>query len=270
VILEAGMNYFEIIKLKKIPVICNIPHSSINVPSKFKKNFVISGQELINEAKKLSDLYAEFLFSGLLEEYGGIISKISRIVVDAERFKNDKKEAMSRAGMGAIYEKNENGEIIRKINKTDRQVLISKIYQPYHLALKELTSDCLLKFGECLILDCHTFSSKPRPYELDKNRNRSDICLGTDKFHTPENLKRAFFKNFKKGGFSVKYNSPFTGTIVPETYYRKDKKVYSIMIEINRKLYMEEEKFLRNKNFNAVSNKICRIIKDARDSFYGK
>jgi N-formylglutamate amidohydrolase len=264
------MRYFEITKIKKIPVICNIPHSSVNIPSKFKKNFLISDRQLLNEAKKLGDLYAEFLFSELLQDYGGIISKVSRLVVDTERFKEDEKEAMSRVGMGAIYEKNEDGKIIRKIDETSRQILMNEIYQPYHLALEKLISACLSKFGKCLILDCHTFSSKPRPYEFDKNGNRSDICLGTDEFHTPENLKRAFFENFKKGGFSVKCNSPFEGTIVPEKYYHKDEKVYSIMIEINRKLYMEEGKFLKNKNFSAVSNKICQIIKDACNSFYGK
>lgn len=261
------MRYFEIKKFKRIPVICNIPHGSVNIPSKFKKNFIISDRELQNEAKKLGDLYADFLFSKLLEDYGGIISKVSRLVVDTERFKDDKKEAMSSVGMGAIYEKNEDGKIIRKINETSRQILIDEIYQPYHLALEKLTNACLSKFGKCLILDCHTFPSEPKPYELDKATNRPDICLGTDEFHTPENLKSAFFENFKKGGFLVKYNSPYSGTIVPEAYYHKNEKVYSIMIEVNRKLYMEEGKFLRNKNFSAVSNKICQIIKGACNSF---
>jgi N-formylglutamate amidohydrolase len=264
------MKYFEIIKLKEIPVICNIPHGSINIPSKFKKDFIISDQELEIEAKKLGDLYAELLFSGLLAEYGGIISKVSRIVVDTERFEDDEKETMSKVGMGAIYTKNENGEVIRKTDKESQQSLISEIYQPYHLALADLIGDCLSKFGKCLILDCHTFPSKPRSYEFDKSKNRPDICLGTDKFHTPENLKMVFSEKFKKSSFSVKYDNPFSGTMAPKEYYRKNKNISSIMIEVNRKLYMDEEKFSRNTNFDAVSDKICTIIKEACNSFYAK
>jgi len=254
---------FEIIKLKKDPIICNIPHSSVNIPPEFKKDFVISEQELEIEAKRFADLYADSLFSKLLDDYGGIVSKISRIVVDIERFKDDKKEAMSKVGMGAIYTKGENGETIRKISRTSRDILISEVYQPYHLALADLTGDCLSKFGKCLILDCHSFPSEPRPYEPNQSKGRPDICLGTDGFHTPENLKGGLLENFEKDGFSVKYDSPFSGTIVPEVYYRKNKNVFSIMIEVNRKLFMDEETFSKNDNFDNVSNKICQIIKES-------
>ena len=37
----------------------------------------------------------------------------------------------------------------------------------------------------------------------------------------------------------MKVDSPFAGTIVPMKYYKKDKRVYSVMIEINRKTYMD-------------------------------
>ena len=42
-------------------------------------------------------------------------------------------------------------------------------------------------------------------------------------------------------GYSTAINAPFTGTLVPMRFYQKDKRVSSIMIEINRGLYMNED-----------------------------
>ena len=36
-------------------------------------------------------------------------------------------------------------------------------------------------------------------------------------------------------------NHPFSGPIVPMKHYRKDQRVQSLMIEINRWLYLEED-----------------------------
>jgi N-formylglutamate amidohydrolase len=56
-------------------------------------------------------------------------------------------------------------------------------------------------------------------------------------------------RNFKEIGYSVKINTPFSGSIVPLGFYKKEKKVISVMIEVNRKLYMNEETF-KNQNIS--------------------
>jgi N-formylglutamate amidohydrolase len=45
--------------------------------------------------------------------------------------------------------------------------------------------------------------------------------------------------HFRNHNLTVKINSPYSGTIIPLKYYQKDKRVKSIMIEINRNLYMD-------------------------------
>ena len=42
-------------------------------------------------------------------------------------------------------------------------------------------------------------------------------------------------------GYSTARNQPFSGTIVPMKHYRKDHRVQSLMIEINRWLYLGED-----------------------------
>ncbi|MBQ3663473.1 MAG: N-formylglutamate amidohydrolase [Clostridia bacterium] len=38
----------------------------------------------------------------------------------------------------------------------------------------------------------------------------------------------------------MEMNRPYSGSMVPLAYYRKDRRVMSLMIEVNRSLYMEE------------------------------
>ncbi len=261
------MKYFSTARIKKLPVICNIPHGSIKIPQKFKKDFIISDQEFAKEAKRMADLYSEDFYSGLLKEYGGIIFNLSRIVMDVERLENDKNEIMSKKGMGVLYTKTETGKAARILNNSSRRTYLNEIYHPYQDFLTKMVSECLSKFGKCLILDCHTFPSAPRPYELDQVKSRPDFCLGTDNFHTPEKLKKILSKNLKNKGFSLKYNSPFSGTIIPMSFYRKNKNVFSIMIETNRRLYMNEGRLIKKDNFDKISKLVCQIIKNSCRAF---
>ena len=66
---------------------------------------------------------------------------------------------------------------------------------------------------------------------------------------------------FEQKGLSVAINEPFAGTMVPLKFYGKDRRVKSIMIEVNRKLYLEEN-FEKNNNFNSLEQLIHDALKD--------
>ena len=74
----------------------------------------------------------------------------------------------------------------------------------------------------------------------DQQPDRPDICIGTDEFHTPKDLIDFSVDYFQNKGYRVKLNSPYSGTIVPLEYYRNDNRVKSIMVEVNRKLYLRD------------------------------
>ena len=51
--------------------------------------------------------------------------------------------------------------------------------------LEEAVRREMLKTGRALIIDCHSFPTKPLPFE-DSALYRPEICVGTDVTHTPE------------------------------------------------------------------------------------
>lgn len=256
------------IKLKKNSnILCHVPHSSIFIPPVEKKFFLVKKTELQKESKKMADLFTFELFSPAIKKTSAHIATISRIVVDMERFIDDEQEPMSKVGMGVAYTKTSGGKHLRKIDHNEKQRLVEKYFHPYHKALESHVSDMVDKHSKCLIIDCHSFTNKPGVYELNKKTPRPDICLGVDKFHTQKKLWEAMQIDFECLGYTVEINEPYSGTMVPPTFYRRNNQVHSILIEVNRKLYMNERTFKKNKNFSKVSKDIQAVINNISSQY---
>jgi N-formylglutamate deformylase len=258
--------YFKVSKNKNSPTVCNVPHSGLLIPEEFKSDFAINEFELRDEVKYMADNYTDELYGELTYISSSIISTISRVVVDIERFEKDEDEPMSKVGMSALYTKTSEGKILRKINEENRNKLIS-LYKEYHDSFKDLVDESLRNNNITVIVDCHSFPSLPRIYEPDSSSNRPDICIGVDDYHTPKELAATLKNNFESIGYSVKINSPFSGSIVPIEYYNKDKRVVSVMIEVNRKVYMDEKMFLKKKDFTNISKTISRCVIKSLNEF---
>ena len=76
---------------------------------------------------------------------------------------------------------------------------------------------------------------------LNQSLKRPDICLGDSKDNTPFWLLNKIDNIFDLNEFKVSINYPYSGTIVPKKYIGATN-VHSIMIEINRDLYMKDGK----------------------------
>ena len=236
-------------------MILHIPHSSTYVPETYK---VLEGVSLKKEFQRMTDWYTNELFD--FDEAEKLIFPYSRLYCDVERFRSDRDESMAKKGMGVCYTRTSYGTKLREVSSKEKVFIKSTIYDAHHKKLEELVEEELYVQGSALIIDCHSFPNEflAQHNESDK---RPDICLGTDSFHTPPELMEQLRDYFEKEGLTVAINEPFVGTMVPLKFYGKDKRVKSIMIEVNRKLYLTEN-FEKNKNSNKIKEMICNVLKD--------
>jgi len=241
------------------PIIIHIPHSSTYIPEQERQQMILPEPELQKELLLMTDWYVNELFN--VEGYERHINTISRLVMDPERFRDDQLEEMSRCGMGAIYTHTSDGRSLRKISPEEKESLLTKYYDPYHIRFTAIVEEKLDKHGKCLIIDAHSFSSIPLPHEADKSQPRPDICIGYENFHIIPGLPRVSYEFFFWGeDMSVEYNKPFSGSIVPSRYYQIDKRVSSIMIEINRSLYIDEKTGIKLEGFNGIKDAIEKYL----------
>ena len=96
----------------------------------------------------------------------------------------------------------------------------------------------------------------------DKRTDLPDICIGFDELYYNENLVNYIKTYFEKLGYTIALNYPYSGTIIPNKYIQeKSDNLYSVMIEINKKLYLDNE---NNKitNFNTLKKQIQILLNE--------
>jgi len=237
-------------------IILHIPHSSTRIP--YLEGYSINENELQEEQLLLTDWHTDDLFS--YPAAVSIIAGFSRIFCDVERFPEDKDEIMSAQGMGALYEKRDDGSRLRNVSSDLRSGIMNEFYLPHHKRLEDAVAAQLKQFGKSLIIDCHSFTDIPLRRDLDQDKIRPDYCLGTDPFHTSGELINVAEEFFIRKNLSLGLNKPYTGSMVPAKYYRKDPTVQSIMLEINRKLYLESGTNNKSNNYSNVKETVNEFI----------
>ena len=106
-----------------------------------------------------------------------------------------------------------------------------------------------------IILDCHSMSS-----EIVNDSTDIVISNNSNKSASPI-LTNILQKLFESYGYKVNINNPFEGGFITKFYGKPINCISVIQIEINKKLYLDEESFEINlKNFNKLKNCFSDII----------
>jgi N-formylglutamate deformylase len=234
-------------------LVIHIPHSSVTVPAEARSTIVLSDEALHDEIARMTDWFTDELFISRERCCRTVVADTSRLVVDGERFPQDRDEPMVDRGMGAIYVKTSGGARLRDaLTAAQRQAWINRWYYPHHETLTRYVDEALAIEGSCIVIDGHSFPGQPLPYELDQRCDRPDICLGTDAFHTPSELLKVATDYFCSHGLSVQVNQPFAGCMVPAKHYRHTRAVAAIMVEVNRGCYLEEHAAKKTERFGEI------------------
>ena len=245
-------------------LILHIPHASKHIPKEYLPYFCLSEELLEYELLKMTDHYTDELFSTPSDSTHFLKFPVSRLLVDPERFEDDHKELMSEVGMGCIYLKTHDGHDLKNVDPI-RSELLTKYYRRHHDNFTQMVGKIYKEHSKVLIVDCHSFPKNPLPYEKDQRPNRAEFCIGTDIFHTPAEIRDFLMNFFRKSGFSVALDKPFSGSIVPMEFWKKDKNIKSVMIEVRRDLYMNEESGEKSPNFERIKEVIASALKGIKE-----
>jgi N-formylglutamate amidohydrolase len=242
-----------------LSVILHIPHASRTIPPEVRPTLLLTDEELQRELILMTDAYTDDLFHVSFADC--VRFPVSRLVVDPERFIDDSIEPMAQKGMGAVYVRTSHGTTLRgSITNEQRQRLIEEFYRPHHARLDEAVTNELRERGKSLMVDCHSFSSRPLPCDEDQTPDRPDFCIGTDDYHTPKVLSNLVHAALQRGGRSVEVNRPFGGVLVPSSRYRVDRRVQAIMLEVNRSLYLNEETGFPVDQYSGIKSQVAQLL----------
>ena len=168
------------------------------------------------------------------------------------------------AGLGTIARVVRDGaEIYRhKLSFQEALTRIDTYYKPYHATLRGLLESTHKTFGHAVLIDCHSMPSVGGPLDQDIGASRPDIILG-DRFGTScaRRLTDTIERVLTLQGFAVVRNNPYAGGYTTEHYGRPMVGLHTLQIEINRALYMDEERIERTAGLRRVTTAFTTMIR---------
>ena len=244
--------------MREQPVVIHIPHSSHYIPEFLRPDILLGDEELNQNFCSFTDWRTKDLFSHR-EFPCRIVSRVSRMVCDMERFRSDSCEEMAAHGYGAVYTRDAFLRPLRRYDSIKRELILRLYYDPHHRQLEEAVSAMLKKYGRCLIVDCHSFSGVPLPYEPEQELSRPSFCIGTVEGHTSKHLISTAVKTLQQDSVSVALNYPYSGSMIPLKHFG-DSRVQTLMVEVNRSLYQQHGAFTSVPRYRHVKNIIGNLL----------
>jgi len=156
------------------------------------------------------------------------------------------------AGLGVIPRIVRDGaEIYRgKLDSAEADARLGQLYRPYHQALAALVAETRARFGVAVLVDCHSMPSA---------LSVPDIVLGDRYGASAAAAVTARAESaFTREGFSVARNAPYAGGHTTAQYGKPAGGIHALQIEINRALYLDEDRIAKKPAFESVRARLTR------------
>ena len=235
---------FDYVVSEESCVLIHVPHGSEALPALSAWGVRegvsvtdLSAEEQAHEAKIMCDTGCLELVRELREEDLSSVSLFaalfSRVWLDVERFRESELEEMSAAGMGVIYERTSDGKPLRESWTDAVRKEVFGHYDTYHEEFKRVALGISTRRSVCVIIDLHSYSKEPLPYERRQDANRPELCVGTDDKATPPWLFELVLSSFD-GVCETELNTPFSGAFTPTDLDLTETPVVSVMLEFRK------------------------------------
>ena len=248
-------------------VVFALPHSGRDYGVSFLNQSILDQLSI----RSSEDAFLDQLIDGI-EKYGApkIIANAPRAFIDLNRstdeldpalisgIKNNIKNPRISSGLGVIPRVVSHGkEIYRgKLSFEQAQSRIKYYWKPYHTDLSNLLQRSQSVFGQSLLIDIHSM-----PHEAVSTQSpfikAPEIVVG-DRFgmsSDPE-FTNLVISILKQHEFKVAKNTPFAGAFITKHHGKVKKRIHALQLEIDRSLYMDEEKISPNSEFEKLKTRL--------------
>lgn len=261
--------------VQTVPVVFASPHSGRDYPAEF---LAVSRLDSLT-VRRSEDAFVDEIFAAVPDAGAPLLrAHFPRAFVDPNREAYELDPAMFEdalpsyvntnsprvaAGLGTIARVVTSGEEIygAKLRFADAKRRIETYYATYHKALRGLVDATRERFGVCLLVDCHSMPSVGGPMDNDRGRRRVDFvlgdCHGTACAPLVTDMARQALSEM---GYVVTQNAPYAGGFTTRHYGRPYDGVHALQIEINRNLYMDEERITRGPGLEELAARMGRLV----------
>jgi N-formylglutamate amidohydrolase len=251
---------------KEVPIIVEVPHAGLALDAETLSTLVAPAQAVGRDA----DLYVDELYADAPECGATLLSaRMSRYVCDLNRSEHDvDRDTVQNANgrtspHGLIWRctTDNRAAIARPLPKSELERRLSAYYRPYHDKLDELVRDRLDRYGFVIVVSGHSMPSRGRDGHDDPGRERADVVPGTRQRSTAAAAAIDVVEEVAaRFNYGVAHDDPYRGGHTTVRYGRPAAGMHAIQIELNRKLYMDEQTLVQKTNEFRVVRSFCKAL----------
>ena len=162
------------------------------------------------------------------------------------------------------WHKTTKGDVLIKkaLSKKLHEDLIRKYFNPFHKEIKKQIMNLKVQGDKNIyLLDLHSMPSKGLDFHRDTWENRKEIVISDNKGKScSKAFKDIVLKAYRVAGFEVALNWPYTGGAITQHYGQPKLGQHILQVELNRKLYMNEETKDKSSNYKQVQIQLKQAI----------
>ena len=169
-----------------------------------------------------------------------------------------------RLGKGLIWRTTDDGVPIyaRKLSVAEVEARIAQCWQPYHAAVAQAIDTAYREHGYSIHINCHSMPAVASRYATDfPGEKHAHFVVGDrDGSTASPALSRLVCAHLSALGYSVAYNHPYKGVELVRRYSQPAEHRHSIQLEINRKLYMNEDTLVMTPGFEPLKAHLRSLV----------
>lgn len=248
------------------------PHSGRDYPPAFLQQTVLNPREV----RSSEDAFVDLLFEGAPDHGAPFLqARAPRAYLDLNRGADELDSALIdgvrrtahnpriASGLGVIPRVVANGRHIYrgKLTLAEAHLRVADYWRPYHDQLQTLLDESNNSFGEAILIDCHSMPHEALESVGPPGSARPDIVLG-DRFGAAaaSALMEQVEAAFASAGLRVARNMPFAGAFITQHYGRPSRGQHAVQVEIDRRLYMDEQTLEPHAEFAAFKALLNGVI----------
>lgn len=169
-----------------------------------------------------------------------------------------------RLGKGLIWRITDDGIPIyeRRLSVSEVQSRIEQCWKPYHAAVAQAIDAAHGRHGYSIHVNCHSMPAIASSHATEfPGEVHADFVVGDRDGSTASTaLSSLVCKHLSALGYQVAYNHPYKGVELVRRYGNPAAQRHSIQLEVNRKLYMNEETLMLTPDFYILKAHLRSLV----------
>jgi N-formylglutamate deformylase len=259
------------------PLVLDSPHSGTEYPEDFghacdprvlRRAEDTHVEKLYDFAPTLGVAWIEALFPRSYLDANRDLTEIDPALLDAawpgELSRDPGVLSKVRLGKGLVWRNTDDGHPLydRRLSVDEVQGRIDRCWKPYHEAVAAAIDAAHARHGYSIHLNCHSMPAVSASHATDfPGLVHADFVIGDRDGTTAAPRLSAWLCEALGGfGYDVAYNHPYKGVELVRRYGAPSRHRHSIQVEINRKLYMDEDSLRPHAGFEPLQANLRKVV----------